>query len=267
MELLLWDADSLCYLGTEGDSISTVFGKVDIKIKEVLEYTKVDYFKLFLSKGPYFRNELPSVGVEYKGNRTAIRKYKNIIKEYLISEYNAYSYPKLEADDLVVYFNNCNIYIEDGQIKSTGAERVKTIIASNDKDLIYSVPGTHIIPTSKNKELNTWEVAKITTTKETSDTYNWVQMVSGDVADNIKGLTNKGPAWCKKQFAGLTINQIASLVLSEYIEEYGEYKGILNFNRNYLMLNLLDNKDKLNVFIKDLPKLDTVNPNLFKSIF
>jgi hypothetical protein len=69
-------------------------------------------------------------------------------------------------------------------------------------------------------------------------------MITGDTADNIKGIVGKGISFADKLL--LNINDeanIRNLVFEEYINHYGEYKGIELFYKNYKLLKIIEKDD------------------------
>jgi len=87
----------------------------------------------------------------------------------------------------------------------------------------------------------------------------WYQMIMGDVSDNVKGLFGKGVAWCNKRFEGLNVNQVRTLVHEEYIKEYGQSKGIYEFQKNYRLLHLLENDEDFMREVQKLPNFPIIS--------
>jgi 5'-3' exonuclease len=65
----------------------------------------------------------------------------------------------------------------------------------------------------------------------------WTQVITGDSIDNIKGIPGKGSAFAAKVFK--QDEPYRNLVLLSYILEFGEYKGIEEFTKNYKLIKLL----------------------------
>jgi len=220
------DADSLCYRHTEKDSLQEAIGKVDNIIQNIIKTTEADFLILIISEGKYFRH---CIDKAYKSNRKYTLPWIKAIKEYLKITYNASSSSLLEADDVVRYLYESPDIIIDNPEK---------ILVATDKDLLKSIPGTHL---NYNKKLgdNLWGNEWVTVSKENAEKYEWTAMISGDTADGIKGLKGKGPAWCEKHFSNKSIEHIRLIVFNEYIKEYGESIGITKFYKNYKLLHIL----------------------------
>ena len=118
-----------------------------------------------------------------------------------------------ETDDYVASF-----YSQNSQ---------KSFIVSPDKDLL-GLEGTHYNP-----KRNEW----ITNESWVADVNFWKSMVTGDTVDNIKGIPGKGEKYADKVIVGLD-NDFKKYVLEEYVNFFGEYKGIEEFYKNYKCLKI-----------------------------
>ena len=66
-------------------------------------------------------------------------------------------------------------------------------------------------------------------------------MIIGDSTDNIKGLEGKGKAFADKLLINIDDEEsLRTTVFEEYINQYGEYKGIEKFYQNYKCLKIMD---------------------------
>lgn len=235
--LTIIDADSLCYLGSSSDTATQVLQKVDSKISSILEETNADFYILIISKMPYFRHEISMLKEsklkEYKAGRNyEVQRHAKMVKEYLISSYNAVYYPMLEADDIVAFLYTKQFYFEN--------EKVNSVLAAIDKDLLNSIPGKHL---NYNKKINksTWRLEWVITTEEEAMTFRKKQMIIGDSVDGIKGIPGKGVKYWDK----LCENAIPTWaeIFNEYIEAFGESEGIYQFQKNYRLLHLLSSDE------------------------
>lgn len=219
----IWDADFIpyyvCYTkaGAEQKTIEDCKFLADDFINNVNNAIGAKGFIGCLTVGKCFRyREYP----EYKGNRKYNYKpeYKQLmdaIKEYLITDYGfVYKKDELEADDLV------RIY------KNKFSDKYEPIIVSPDKDILC-LEGKHYNP-----KLNEWVI----TNKEEAYAYFWKSMITGDVIDNIKGIPGKGKAAAEEIFKDIKCPP--ARILKYYIEHYGEYKGIEEFQKNYKCLHI-----------------------------
>ena len=76
---------------------------------------------------------------------------------------------------------------------------------------------------------------------EFAEQYFWGSVITGDTADNIKGIPGKGPAFIKKLWEECKeINLFKSRVICEYINYFGEEAGIDEFYKNYKCLKIKD---------------------------
>lgn len=133
---------------------------------------------LFLSPDRTFRHTL-AVSRPYKGNRTQPKpKYLKDCEEYLIREYGATVAVNREADDEI------GIALS----KDPGG----SVSVSIDKDLLQ-VPGWHY----------NWvnDTVRRVSNRD-GDFAFYTQMLTGDVTDNVPGITGMGPAGAAKLLNG-----------------------------------------------------------------
>jgi 5'-3' exonuclease len=160
---------------------------------------------------------------EYKANRKDLEPLKNLpqMKTYLGDKWNfvfllGYEY---ETDDFVASF-----------VKQTP----NSFIISPDKDLLGLV-GNHYNPRK-----NEW----VYVAGSTAENNFWCSMITGDTSDNIKGIPGKGIKYAEnliKEDEEGTPYQ--SLILQEYVNYFGEYKGIEEFYKNYKCLKIKNDLD------------------------
>lgn len=241
--LIVFDADSLCYLGSKDDSLQQIIDKVDYKVEEVLKETNADYYVFLISKGKYFRHNLSA---KYKANRVyGVQPWVQVIKEYLITKYKAVHYSNVEADDMCSWLLNKELCIYENFIDTEGMfinesgkplERINKILVAKDKDLLYSIPGRHF-NFSKKLGSVTWGTEWVETSEAEAHNFVKSQMIIGDASDGVSGLYNKGKAFWNK----LSQEVVPSWgeILQLYIVDYGEAEGIFNFQTNYRLLHML----------------------------
>lgn len=278
LNLAIIDADSLSYLGSKDDTLQQILEKVDNKIHEILVETKAYYYVLLVSKGKYFRHEISkskeALEGSYKSNRTYITQpWVKTIKEYLIVKYKAVWYPNLEADDIAAWLMNQKLYLntlisgkeiidnyipDSSQLQSS--EEVNKILVAKDKDLLYSIPGKHL-NFSKKLGPEEWGMEWVETSEADAANFVKSQMIIGDVSDGISGLYRKGEAYWKK----ISVEVVPSWgeILQLYIVDYGESKGIFEFQKNYRLLHMLSTDEDMLREVGYIPQL----PNFQKVSF
>jgi len=123
------------------------------------------------------------------------------LREMLVEEGLATPADGMEADDLV------RIWAEEETAKGH-----KTVIASVDKDL-QCIPGHHYL--IHRDELIFME-------EDAADKHYWIQILTGDSVDNIKGLKGIGPKKAERILEGATSSkQRKQRVIDKYYEVYG----------------------------------------------
>lgn len=160
-----------------------------------------------------FRKELNH---EYKANRIGKEapRYLKEAKEYLIQYWDFIpNQCGEEADDL------CKIHVNE-------YKSLNPILICNDKDLLHC--SNCIV---YNGRTNTIVVNTLKDEKE----YLYLQMLMGDVADNIKGVPGIGEVKGLKLLRDPLITEVdyPKIVFNEYIRYYGELKGPEEYYKNY----------------------------------
>ncbi len=241
MKIACIDVDHVFYLSLTGEKILDENGepvKVDGKftyrertfeesckvaddyITNILNVTEAtDYIGFFGGSSKSRKDIYP----EYKANRKDLEPLKNLpqMKTYLGDKWNfvfllGYEY---ETDDFVASF-----------VKQTP----NSFIISPDKDLLGLV-GNHYNPRK-----NEW----VYVAGSTAENNFWCSMITGDTSDNIKGIPGKGIKYAEnliKEDEEGTPYQ--SLILQEYVNYFGEYKGIEEFYKNYKCLKIKNDLD------------------------
>lgn len=166
----------------------TTVSEIDamVKIDEVIDWivknacfdSEIQDFQVYLTGKGNFRHEL-AVTHPYKGNRKDKEEpvFKNFCRHYLKENYDAIVSEGEEADDLL-------------SIEATKLGP-QTVVASIDKDLLQ-VPCYHY-----NFKNDTW--FQVSEFEGLLSFY--LQILTGDTADNIIGLHGIGPAKSKKMLA------------------------------------------------------------------
>jgi len=187
MGKVLIDGDIIAYraaFSTEQMGSSDTEKKIDDLIWFILDKTTVfpelheDYVVYLTGKGN-FRNEIAKSHV-YKGNRKSVQKPRHLqhARDYMHGKYEAIISQGEEADDLIA--------IEATRLGHDAC------VASIDKDMLQ-IPCWH------------FNIVKGTYERVTPDggmKFFYTQILTGDTADNIKGLFRVGPKKAEKILDG-----------------------------------------------------------------
>jgi hypothetical protein len=228
-----WDKELKCYV----TDYPKIFHQVNILITKILLQTKATHYLGFFSASKSFRKlEFES----YKANRDKLIRPDHLptTRQYIIDKWKFIKLDILEADDAV---NICNNLLKS------------TVICSPDKDILY-LEGTHY-----NYKKDEW----VTTSKEEAEKYFWIDMVTGQTGDGVKALPGKGIKFAEKLYEYAKKNDYAfsdleiipifrNIIFSEYINHYGEYKGIEEFYKNYKLLKILNTHEEFENTYKDI---------------
>ena len=123
------------------------------------------------------------------------------MRNYLIEEGLAEPSDGMEADDLV--------HIWAKEARDAG---MPFVVASIDKDLLC-IEGTHYL-IHKNKF--------VYMDKDEADIHYWIQILTGDGVDNIRGLKGIGPKKAQKILEGYAIGERKQAVINAYYEKVGD---------------------------------------------
>ena len=181
---LLIDADILCYrigFAANEDPVEYALHSVDVCLHDILMETgcqplEDDDYQCYLTGKGNFR-ELVAVTAPYKGNRdrSARPVHYEAIRQHLIDAWGAVVVDDMEADDAIAMAHDPE----------------ETIIVSIDKDF-DQLPGVHY---------NFVKKQEYVVTESDATQFLYEQILTGDVADNIKGIRGIGPVKAKKILA------------------------------------------------------------------
>jgi len=186
------DADIISYraaAGTEGKSPRETEEKVDLLMNYIVGETVVfptdRNLECYLTGAGNFRFDVAKTA-PYKGNRKDVPKPSNLpeARGYLQHKWGAIISEGEEADDLIA-------------MAATMGDPKSTVICSIDKDFL-TVPCWMF-----NFVKNTW----VYSTDADARKYFYTQILTGDSADNIKGIFRVGPVKAGKILEGLTTEQ------------------------------------------------------------
>ena len=187
--IALLDADILCYrvgFATNDEHENTAIETMAVFLEDMLMFDLVDCegHELFLTGKSNYRHDI-AVTAPYKGNRKDVKKpvHLPLLREYLQVSWGASVSDGQEADD-------------DIAIRATelGDE---SIIVSIDKDFMQ-VPGWHYNFVKKVKKY---------VTPEEGLRFFYKQILTGDNADNIKGIHRVGDVKATKMLADAKTEQ------------------------------------------------------------
>lgn len=218
------DSDSIVYIiaYNHKDSPEEIIKTVcDSFLRDILKAVEATHYLGSFSASLSFRDALYKVD-KYKGNRPEkpewIQRLGPVIKEHFISKHG-FVQPEfgIEADDVMLGVSSL---LPD-----------QSIICSPDKDLCQ-IPGLHY--DYKNPENG------VSTISSREASYNfWLQMLTGDSVDNIKGVPGIGEVKAAKMLENLEELDMMFLVQSQYLKYYGPYYGDLIYKETYSAVSLL----------------------------
>lgn len=187
--IALLDSDILCYrvgFSTNNETESTALSTMALFIEDLLLYDLLDTdnYELFLTGKTNFRNDI-AVTVPYKGNRKDVAKpvHLPLLREYLVTAWGAKMSVNQEADDDIAT-----------RATELGDE---AMIVSIDKDFLQ-VPTWHYNFVKKIKQY---------VTVDEGLRFFYKQILTGDAADNIKGVYRVGPKTADKMLKELKTEQ------------------------------------------------------------
>lgn len=197
--MLILDADSLIYqtgYGCKDLSLGSTCDVLDLKLRTIIQkFPELPYVIVISSTAPTFRAEIAKT-VPYKGHRKTEKPiFYHELRQHLLDKWKAFeTVDGLEADDFIGIHADRN-----------------TIISSIDKDLLMIPCKGHYNP---NRD---------TLTKVKRNLWNFFyQLLVGDKADNIIGLDGIGDKKATELLKGVKLSDMPGIVLSKYIEEFGD---------------------------------------------
>ena len=187
--IALLDADILCYrvgFATDNEHENTAIETMAVFLEDLLMFDLVDCeeHELFLTGKVNYRHDI-AVTAPYKGNRKDVKKptHLPLLREYLQTAWGASVSDGQEADD-------------DIAIRATELGD-DAIIVSIDKDFMQ-VPTWHYNFVKREKKY---------VTPEEGLRFFYKQILTGDNADNIKGLHRVGDVRATKMLADAKTEQ------------------------------------------------------------
>ena len=192
IDVCLTDGDIIAYrsaAATEDKLVENTYDYIDDAMNYIAQETVIfpmgSAFKVYLTGKSNFRFTIAK-SHPYKGNRSGKPKPTHLTaaRDYIVKEYSAVISQGCEADDLIA-------------MEAVKGDPEATVIASIDKDF-KTVPCWMF-----NWVKGTFEYS----TEWDSKLYFYEQILTGDSADNIKGLHRVGPVKAKKILEGATTEE------------------------------------------------------------
>lgn len=196
--------------------------RIENKFREIFNYCKANYFCGFIHGIGNYRKY---VDPTYKANRKGERPIcLDRIVKIAEQRYKLYRVDNIEVDDAVII--TYNHYKEQG---------LDVVIVTPDKDLDQCA-GKHL--KIRKDGLEYFE----NTEQEASDIL-FKSLITGDTADNIKGIEGKGEVFANDTYIMLKqANKLSYLfthILMEYINKYGELEGTHRFSKTFQLMYML----------------------------
>ena len=188
---VLIDGDIVAYrasISAEKDFANVAIEKADALMEEIISktcpFSDPDSYEVYLTGKNNFRNEIAKTAV-YKGNRKGKIKPRHlqIVRDYLSMSYDATISAGEEADDLI-----------SKAVTRLGPE---TIVASIDKDMLQLACHHYNFVNKDWSQVDEWEGLK----------FFYTQILTGDAADNIKGIKGVGPVKAGKLLKDCTTEE------------------------------------------------------------
>lgn len=194
-------------------------------IEKIMKPTKCEDFIGYLDGKGNFRKEIaPNT---YKvGRSTELPHLFNEAKEYMIKHWGFVKTDGIEAEDAV------GITLNSEKHKDK-----EFIIVGQDHDL-KQLEGIHFNPVKGDN--GEWK----TINKEDAKYFFNIQQIMGCSTDKVVGLKKGvGEKTAIKKLDGIPLEKQQLYILKLFIEEYGDYNGVLKFTENYRLLKILEEKE------------------------
>ncbi len=192
----------------------------DNLMRMVLENSKATHYIAYIKGKNTIASKL-AVDPLYKQNRTKESPVMwDFTKQYFIKKHGAVEVNNIETDDAV---NIARLNIPN------------SFICAIDSDLL-GLEGTHY-----NWKKGVW----ITCTKEEEELKFWKDMIQG-THNNTKGIPKKGKKYVENLFkTHISNEEFKKIVLLEYVKYFGKDVGIIEFEKNYKCLKILESYEDM----------------------
>jgi 5'-3' exonuclease len=223
-EVLLIDGDSLIYYEAFKDqSFEEASIGLNKRLIHMCRENNTNKYIGFLTKGKCFRYKIAK-SQGYKETRpTEKPQLLYQLTDYLLNTLHFDVVDGLEADDLVVYWNN--------ELK------MRTTICSPDKDVLKQTPGRHY----NYRWSKDGRGSFVETTVDEAEMFLWQQVLMGDSTDCIPGLPGIGEKTAIKMLVegvkkGSSYEHTA---LEAYIKQFGLAEGVSRFTETFKLVYML----------------------------
>ena len=214
--MALIDGDLVAYINAataENDPKEIAILRTDKFVRDILEKTNADSYRIFLSGSDNFRYK---INPEYKANRkdTPDPKWREACKEFLVTEWKAEVTEGYEADD-ALGINQSLMYPEPGN--------EQTIICSIDKDLDM-IPGMHYSwPIIRlGKEVRPGKIYEVSEIEGLRSFFR--SLLVGDRSDNIIGINGIGKVKASKLIDHLEDENEMSRIVYELYDNHERFE-------------------------------------------
>ena len=253
--LLLVDGDGLAYTqaGPSGTTKEQARHNLIYKVRSAQRAVQATDVLVLLTQGGSHKGHRYAIATvkPYQGQRSSGRRPDQWAYLRGLLEARAFDFPiestlDAEADDLFAYY---------------AARRQEAVILTQDKDM-RMIPAIHlswddhlVIDTRDGSEPEVWG-------KQYGTRWFWLQMLTGDTADNIPGLPKYrhngkdkpiGKVTAEKFLAGLSPAEVPHKVLDLYAAYYGDSWGEHVLEQAALLWMRRNPKDVLDVCAKGNP--------------
>lgn len=186
-DIVAYRAAFACQDKTQGEAIRKVDDLMDFILDETiaLPFPTKDEYEVFITGEGNFRYEIAK-SHPYKGNRKSVEKpvHLEATRQHLVNSYQAEVSSGEEADDLIS--------------KRATALGYNCVVASIDKDMLQ-LPCWHFNFSKENRDQRWTKVSEFE-----GLAFFYLQILTGDAVDNIKGLHRVGPVKGSKILDGCT---------------------------------------------------------------
>lgn len=225
------DADSYiyvaCYSMEKGFDLNSACNKVDALIERALNKVKATSYLIVIGRESFRKFQMGNNNVsDYKAQRRSRPDNYDEIASYILDRWEAYLAKTIETDDVCCILQN---------------ELDNTIVISPDKDL----------RTFSGKFYDSKKDLFENISHMEAEYRFWKQMLTGDIADNVKGISGIGD---KKASAILENKSYVSTVYEKYQEHFGEEARHIFYSNMYLltMLRTYDQADQYGLNLRNL---------------
>lgn len=172
------DDSLVAYAEVNEEPVSHALQNVNMTMQYLLENVKATDHRTFITGKGNFREKIATIK-PYKGNRDPDHKpvHYEAIRQHILDKWNGELVDGMEADDAMG--------IDQTDLMRAGKE---SIICSVDKDMDM-IPGWHY---------NWVKQAKYYMSEEAALRKFYMQLLTGDVTDNVQGAKGIGPARAAK---------------------------------------------------------------------